>query len=319
MAGKTVNVWNIDIRELKPYIPLLQKYIGLPFPELEMACVAAETETNPEAEHSFSLIERTSPKTITKLLQKYFNDVARPVDESKIVFFLWLAANIYHPGSIAEQESADIEFAFNQIEEMYVYEEIAQLYSYIQKRKSLHVCGDTVYGVPGKPIEFVSDGKVSLKIHNSCCWFEALLENYLFPNCLPDVASDEDAQRIWKKERKKVGRKSRTETNAIIHGVDLFLHDEGLVDSVAPTNLCEFLFDYLDAMGYLSDPTDRLSLAPSSIKAYIHNLRKETASPQFGNVVFKQVSIEELSRTTPEEDAYFWLFHPKHDKKETEE
>ena len=315
MSENTVTVRSIDVRELKPYIPLLQNYIGLPFPQLELECMAAERETNPEAKHEFRIIEFITYEKICKLLNKHFDHIDA---KSSIPSFLWLVANLYYYGNIEEQEQLDIEFTLDQREELQIREEIAQLYTFIQQRKSIQLVGDGEYGFGGRPIEFVSEDKSALRIHNTSCWFEALLENYLFPNCLPDVASDEDAQRIWKKGRKKVGRKSRTETNAIIHGVEMFLHDEGLVDSVAPTNLCEFLFDYLDAMGYLSDPTDRLSLAPSSIKAYIHNMRKETASPQFCNAEFKKVSIEELSRPTPEESSYFWLFHPKQAKKESE-
>jgi len=313
MSENTVTVRSIDVRELKPYISLLQNYIGLPFPQLELECMAAERETNPEAKHEFRIIESVTYEKICKLLNKHFDHIDA---KSSIPSFLWLVANLYYYGNIEEQEQLDIEFTLDQREELQIREEIAQLFTFIQQRKSIQLIGDGQYGLEGRPIEFGSEDKSSLRIHNTSCWFEALLENYLFPNCLPDVASDEDAQRIWKKKRKKVGRKSRTNTNAIIHGVDSLFHDAGLVRGVAPTNLCEFLFDYLDTMGYLNDPTDRLSLAPSTIKTYIHNLRKETASPQFGNAVFKKASIEELSRTTPEEAAYFWLFYPKQEKKE---
>lgn len=315
MEEHKVFIRDIDVRKLRPYIPLLQEYIGLPFPQLELACLAAERETNPEAVHEFRIIEFVPFTKIEEMLSKHFDPIE---DNSCVPSFLWLVANLYYCGNTEAQEASDTESVLGQIERSLIRDEIAQLYTFIQQRKALRLVGDEQYGLWGRPIAFESEDKTVLRIHNTSGWFEALLENHLFPNCLPDVANDEDAQRLWKKENRKVGRKPRTNTNAIIHGVESFLHDVEIVKGVAPTNLCEFLFDYLDAMGYLSDPTDRYSLAPSSIKAYIHNLRKETASPQLNNVVLENKSVEELSRITPEEAAYNWLFPPKHAKEEAE-
>ena len=315
MAEKPIFIRNIEALKLKPYIKLLQDYIGLPFAELELSVAAAEMDPNPDAEHEYQLYERVLYEDINAMLSKHFD----PIDSNgQIPDFLWLAANLYYNGNIAAYDEAMFDSAINQIEERQIREEIAQLYSFIQKRKEIHSVGDPEYHFAGKSIEFVSGDKSSLMIHDTLGWFEALLENYLFPNCLPDVANDEDAQMIWKKEDKKAGRPSRFETNAIIHGVDLFLHDAGLVEGIAPTNLCGFLHDYLDAMGYLDDPLDRLMLDPKSIKAYIHNLRKKEDPPRFFNTTFKTVSLEELARIDPDEAAYRWLFPPKSLKRQKE-
>lgn len=305
MEEKTDQLQEVAISKLEPIIPLLQKYIGLPYPQLELECLAAKMETNPDFVHTYQFYEFVSQKTIEELLHRYFEKTDK---EDEIIFFLWIVANLFYSGNYASYESYEKESYLAQEEQRNIREEIAQLYSYIQKRKQIRTVAVGDNALSGKPIEFVSDDKTELRIDNTNCWFEAMLEHYLFPNCLPDVVDDKDAERIWKKDNKPAGRKARTETNAIIHGVEQYLHDEGVINksAVAPKHLCLFLFDYLDAMGYLNDDYDRRMLKPEYIKNYIHNLREEGNEPQFNNYTFE----EGLPSITVEDVAYTWLFNP---------
>ena len=291
----------VNILALELYIPLLQKYFGLPFEQLELEFLAAKHD--PEHEHPFEIWEYVSIENIGELLEPYFGDVEIDGD---LLILLYLVANLYYEGNVAAHDSAMIEDNFTQIENAQIREEIAQLYSFMQKRKALLVNGAS------RQIKVVS-GKDKLEIPDSCGWFEALLENYLFPNCLPDVNNDEDAQKLWKKE-KKVGRKERREVNSIIHGVATYLRDKEVVkkDVTAPTDLCKFIRDYLEAMGYLEDPNDALSITSEWIKTQIH--RFEETKPQFNNVILTSPTIEDLEEVHPDDQAYSWLFQPKRHK-----
>ena len=290
---------------LEPYLPLLKKYFGLPFEQLELELMAAKHDPNPEDKYRFEIWEYVSMDDIVKAWDLYLDD--SKVNEEMLTL-LWLVANLYYEGNIAAHEDALIEEDFIQIENAQVREEIAQLYSFMQKRKTMSTTSGK-YRISSKPIKFVS-GKDKLEILDSCGWFEALLENYLFPNCLPDVENDEDAQKLWKKE-KKVGRKERKEVNSIIYGVATYLRDKGVVkkDVTAPTDLCKFIRGYLEAMGYLEDPNDALSITPEWIKTQIH--RFEETKPQFDNVIRSSATIEEQKKVHPDDQAHFWLFQPK--------
>lgn len=306
---------NIPASTLKRYIPLLQQYIGLPFPEPELEVAAAERGDNPDAICEIRGVEHVSHSTITMLLRKHLDQPEKPSD---ISYFLWLAANLYYCGNISANEDSLLNSVINQYEEKWIQEEIAQLYSFIQRRKDIARNGDKEF----HSITFVSgDKQTKLTIHNTYCWFEALLENYLFPNCLPDVTSDEDAKKIWEKEKQQPGPKAQKDKNAIIHGVEMFLHDYGVVTNAeAPKNLCTFLYYYLDAMNLqkVSNNPEEEDKLIWGIKSAIHNFRKDEDNAKFSNAGFNIVSMEELSITTPEQAAYDWLFNPKQDKKDDE-
>lgn len=302
----------VNIFALEPYIPLLQKYFGLPFEQLELELLAAKHD--PEHEHPFEIWEYVSIENIGELLEPYFGDVEI---EGDLLILLYLVANLYYEGNVAAHDSAMIEDNFQQIENAQIREEIAQLYSFMQKRKSQPISGDENH-IPTKQLRLVA-GKEKLDIKDTCCWFEALLENYLFPNCLPDVENDEDAQKLWKRE-KKAGRPARKEVHAIINGVNNFLKDKGVVDKTvtAPTNLCKFLRDYLEAMGYLENPVDASAINSVSIKTWIHKFEEKEDKPQFADSGLKSPSsfeeLEELLKATPDDEAYSWLFHPNRHK-----
>ena len=315
---KKPSIIDIDIKLLKPYIPLLQQYFGLPFPELELEWEAAQMETNPDADHSFRMNEYVSSKTVEDLLHSNFDRIK---NEDQIKSLLWLAANLYYSGNLESHEAYDTESVLDQIEQSTIREEIAQLYSYVQKRKQTQTVGVGEYAFPGKPIELVSDDKTVLRIDNTDCWFEAMLENHLFPNCLPDVENDEDAQMFLEKNSNAPGPKTKRVNNAIIHGVEMFLHDQEVVDSkpAAPQNLCMFIRDYLTAMGLLDDMNEKdRAYFWINIQKRIPEFRKKDEKTKLFNVELKSVSIEELSCVTPDQAAYQWLFYPNRIKEEEE-
>ena len=311
---KEISAWDIDVFALKPYVPLLKEYFGLPYAELELEIKAAEFRPSPENKHTYRIYERVSMEDLAEMLNTHFENAE--VDEETFGL-LWLAANLYYAGNVSSYEYQGMKDNFQQIENAQIREEIAQLYSFMQKRKSQPISGDENH-IPTKQLRLVA-GKEKLDIKDTCCWFEALLGNYLFPNCLPDVENDEDAQKLWKRE-KKAGRPAREEIHAIINGVKNFLKDKGVVDKTvtAPTNLCKFLRDYLEAMGYLEDPLDAAVITSDSIKSWIHNFEKKEDKPQFADSGLTSLSsfeeLKELLKATPDDEAYSWLFHPKHHK-----
>lgn len=302
---------DIDARQIEPYIQCIKQYFGLPFIYISEECEFAHN--NPEEERLISIAEYVPSTAINELLFRYFD---KDQVTNKIMRLLWLVANLYYCGNIEAQEAEYYWETEDQEQRKKIREEIAQLYSFFTERETLRIPkNQRYYPREGREIEFKSD-KGNLKIRDTECWIEALLENYLFPNWLPDVANDEDAQKIWKKENKPVGRKARTNTNAIIHGVASFLQDEKIVDGVAPKKLCLFILDYLDVMNYLQDPIDHESITTEWIKAQIHNFRKLENKPQLFTPELEGSTIDELSDNSPANAAYHWLYYPNRIKKE---
>ena len=314
----------IAVKNLIPYIPWLKQYFGLPFLDLNLFIDLGDRGTSPDDNREYEMREYISQDYIVQLLNTYFDLPEKP---SYISSFLWLAANHFYPDNMIAYNNALNTFVIDHNKEIeakrriQIREEIAQIYSLIQKRKSILCVNDGVHHFDGKPIEIVSEDKTSLKIHNTSCWFEALLENYLFPNCLPDVTSDEEAQLIWDKGKQHPGPKAQKDKNTIIHGVEMFLHDYGVVqDAEAPKQLCYFLYYYLIAMGLQKDPQDGKieDKIIWGIKSNIRNLRNMKDKPRYFTADLREESIEGLSQILPEDVAHDWLFNPKRDKKEEE-
>lgn len=290
----------IKLQNVKPFIPILKEYFGFPFTELELAVKASELEENPDNETSFDLEEYVSHNAICGLAKKHFNGVTM---SAELLDTLYFAANLYYYRNVPNYEYAQEVDNYGQIELSIMREEIAELYSFLQR---LQIKGESG---PGRLVT-IKVNKEKIVFPNTLGWLYALLENHLFPNCLPDVKNDEDARSIWDK-RKKSGRPSRAEINAIVHGFAKLLHDQKVVDDIAPAELCEFILDLLMEMGHIHDETDKLVITPAWIKSQIHRTEKQWDGPGFHNTVMRSPTLEELTTVTPDQQANLWLFNPK--------
>ena len=287
------------VKALKPFVPILKKYFGLPFVEIELEIMAADHEGERGDDRKIAIPAYVEPGKVKELLDTHFG---KDAVSDQIIDTLFLAANIYYGDSVSDyesQQSTSDDYLFF-MERTEMREEIAKLYSFIQKRKKQEV---------SQPIKFVSD-KEKVVLDDTAGWLEALLENHLFPNCLPDVKDDQDARRLWDKKGKR-GRPERPQVNAIVNGVASYLGDQGVVEGVAPTNLCNFIVEYLKAMGQFRDSTDAAVLTSKWVKAQIHNLAE--SGPVFYNYNMSDATVEELSTLPPDMKAYQWLFPRKPD------
>lgn len=290
----------IKLQNFKPFIPILKEYFGFPYVELELDIMALELEENPDNEASFDLEEYVSHNAICGLAKKHFDGV---IMSAELLDTLYFAANLYYYRNVLNYEYAQEVDNYGQMELSIMREEIAELYSFLQR---LHVKSKNG---SGRPVTLKVD-KEKIAIPNTLGWLYALLENHLFPNCLPDVKNDDEARSIWDR-RKKSGRPSRVEINAIVHGVAKLLHDQNVVNDIAPAELCEFIRDLLMEMGQIHDETDKLVITPDWIKSQIHRTDKQWDGPGFHNTVLRSPTLEELTTVTPDQQAYLWLFNPE--------
>ncbi len=296
-----------DVKSLEPIFPLIKEYFGNPY---------IEFQDYPEA---FPFKEVVTSDAIEELLLRYFE---KDQVTKEVLSLLWLVANLYYCGNIEAREQGNYWDVDDWEQKRIIREEIAQLYSFITERGTLRIPKNKqYYPREGGEIEFKSQTG-TLKILDTECWIEALLENYLFPNCLPDVSNDEEAQLIWKKENKPAGRKARKTVNAIIHGVDMFLHDQGVVDRnvAAPKSLCLFIYDYLETMGLLDylteDNKEKKSEPWYIIQKQIPYFRKEENNPKLFTPELEECLPEEWIGNPRDDAAYQWLYYPNRIKKE---
>lgn len=307
---------HISLQKFQPFIPILKEYFGFPFVQIELAVKASEFnevlggeaseldeflgDLFPDAKHNIGFEEYVSHEVINGLVKKHFDGV---IMSAELLETLYIAANLYYYRNVPNYEYAQELDIYGQKELSIMREEIAKLYSFLHQHYEKGKNGSS------RPISINVD-KEQLVIPNTLGWLDALLENHLFPNCLPDVKSDEDAKAMWDR-KKKSGRPSRVEINAITHGVAKLFHDRKIVEDTAPAKLCEFILDLLKEMGHIHDATDKQVITPGWIKSEIHRTKKEWDQPGFHNTPIRIATLEELNTVTPDQQAYLWLFNPK--------
>ena len=150
-------------------------------------------------------------------------------------------------------------------------------------------------------------GNDTVELDNPFRWFQSLMDNHLFPNCIPDIKNVKQANQILAKAKgRKIDNKIAT---AIVYGVATYFKEKGLITARAPKNLCSFLWKFL-VMMKLKDASDYL-FTESRIKNWINNIQGQKDDPKIYTPEIRVISIEELKEIPLNERAERWLFNPE--------
>ena len=261
------------LKTLKPEVALIKRYFGLNHPNLDLELLIVEKGLDPE--RTFPMTEFIPAEEIGRAFDEFFADAQQ---QEAIVRVLWLVGNLYYGDSVKAYEQYFCEETEDDLFWSTIEQELLQLYIFRQKHKA------------AGPVT-IKVGKESLEIPNTNGWVQAILDNHVFPNCLPKTHSAADAEQlIWKKDAGAPVK--HPEVNAIVNGVATMLFDFQVIKERAPMILCRFIRKYLVMMELISegDPT----LDEEWIKSQIHNFKKKSKDPRFPTREIKEVSPEDL-------------------------
>lgn len=281
-------VYDIKLEVMKPYVDLMKKYVGLNHPQLDWELMLLDKDP----ERLFQLTAFVPHEIIRKAFEESsFN----PVGNSDVyISFLWMVANLYYDNSYQLYEDAIMEDEWDYLAWEATRKDIVMLYRFISNHQS------------SEPVS-IRIGSDTLEVDNHFKWIQALLKNQLFPNCIPDITSVEQADKDLAKAK---GRKTESKVaTAIVNGIANFFKDEGLVNTRAPKNLCSFIRKLLIMMK-LKDAGDK-TFSDTIVKNWINNIQKQKGDPKIFTREIKRATIDDLKKVSPSEAGERWLYHPK--------
>lgn len=285
---KQIYEYSLRLSEMKPYVEIIKEYFGLNHPNLDMELLLLDDD--PERE--FNLIAFVPYDDIKKALLDASFNVGEDIEE--YTSLLWTVANLYYGDMYQRYEEAAMEEADDYLRWNCIQEDITRLFAFMGKHKSEEHINIKV-------------GNDSVELDNPFRWFQSLLDNHLFPNCIPDIKDIKQANQILAKAKgRKVDNKVAT---AIVNGVATYFKEKGLITARAPKNLCSFLWKFL-VMMKLKDASDYL-FTESSIKNWINNIQGQKDDPKIYTPEIREISIEELKEIPLNERAERWLFNPE--------
>lgn len=279
---------DVELLKIEPYIPLIKEYFGLFIPYLEPELYLAKGN---DSGRTYPVIEHVTFEDIQKLFEQYFGEGIENV--AQIVSLLWLVANLYYGESYNQyQRLWNEEVGEDCLMWPYIRKDIIRLYKLVYgKHASNEAIGLTI-------------GEESVELSNDLKWFYSFLEHHLFPHCIPEIKSVDDA--IDELTEKGGRPKSAPEIKGVVYGIARFFHDDELVSTKAPKNLVLFIKEFVTMMGLLSDPLTKQVVNENWIKARIHQLD----GPQLDNLDFVSCNLEDLG-ASQQEIAFRWLFPPQ--------
>lgn len=285
---KQIHAYSLKLAEMKPYVEIIKEYFGLNHPYLDMELLLL----NDDPDREFELVAYVPYDDIKKALLDASFNMGDDIEEYTCL--LWTVANLYYEDMYERYEKAAMEEADDYLRWTCIKEDIVQLYRFISNHKT------------EEPIT-VKIGSDSAELHNYFKWFQSLLDNHLFPNCIPDIKDVKQAtQFLAKTKGRKIENKVAT---AIVNGLATYFKEKGLIAARAPKNLCTFLRKFL-VMMKLKDASDSY-FTESSIKNWINNIQGQKEDPKIYTPEIRKISIEELKEIPLNERADRWLFNPE--------
>lgn len=269
---KTVNVYHLPLRDMEPYVNLVKQYTGLFHPSLEPELALLEVDPD----RSFELYEYVLHVDIeTAFDEGHFTcdtDLRRVC-----IDLLWLIANLYYGDFYQQYQDYFNDMVSDELTWDEIYDDILRLYAFMHDHKA------------AVPIE-MKYGKEKVVIMDTEGWFQALMDNHLFPKCCPEIKSKEQ---VIERFRKSAGRKVENELAvAIINGVAKFFADKELIKGQAPKNLCSFIRQYLILMELLD--LDYRVISETSIKSAINYAAKKETDPRLPSTEVSDATLEDL-------------------------
>lgn len=274
MRKKVLYERHLLLKDIKPYVDVIKQYFGLNHPNLDLELLIVERGIDDE--RTFALTEFITKDEVETVFDELFKGAEHG---DSFVSLLWLVGNLFYGNSINLYEQYLYENVEDDIIWSTIEQELLSLYIFMQK----HTLAETVT---------IKIDQETLNLPNTNTWVQAILNNHVFPNCLPKIHNSAEAEALlWRKKGAGAPPK-HPEVNAIMNGIaNLFLDNE-LIKERAPRNLCRFIKRYLTLMR-LVDSDDSI-IDEEWIKSQIHNFRKKSKDPRLATPEIKDVSPEEL-------------------------
>ena len=287
---KTILCWPLPLKNLPPYVEIIKTYFGLSHPnlDLEMKLVGKDPE------RTFDLNENVLYDDVQAQIEAYFPVIS---DENKVFVtnLLWLVANLYYGDSYIQYRGYlenDLYYEYNNWR--CIEADLALLYALLHD----HTIEEKIT---------IQMGKDKVVIKDASCWFQDVMKNQVFPNCIPNIQSKEDAESLL---RKKAGRpQTRTEVNAIVSGIARYFADEKLIEGRAPKNLLEFIRKILVMMALIEE--NDLFVNTVWIKSQITTLQKPGKDARFINEEWEKASSSKSLVNASWQKAIRWISPPK--------
>ncbi len=266
-----VYVRDIPLKNMGWVIELTKKYFGFNHPSMQA---------------EYDLIKIDPDRTIKLYERVLYENIETAFDEGKFTYkeedkvayveFLWFVANLYYGNSYQLYEDANLDMKSNVLMWEDVFDDIRAFYAFMWKHgKKNHIT--------------IKIGKDKTTLKNTDGWFDALMDNHLFPKCLPSIYGKE----LPPEESKKKGRKIKNKVaTAIINGIARLFADEELIQDQAPKNLCAFIKEYLILMDILD--LDYSVISGASIKSAIDYASKKEDDPRLPTIEWENATMEDL-------------------------
>ena len=286
---KQYYVCNLPLKNIPPYVDFIKKYFGLSHPNLELEMLLVKDDP----ERKFEMTELVTHEDIVELFEKYFSNVGS--DKTFFEDLLWLVANLYY-GDSYDQYNNFFDYEVEPEANVWdcIMKDMARLFAFLQNH-------------PEEEVITIQMGKDKVELNDAFKWFQGVMNNQVFRNCIPEIQHKEDAESLL---RKKAGRpQTRKEVNAVVNGVSRLFAEEGIIEGKAPRNLLDFIRAFLVKMDLIK--ADDVFVTNEWIKAQITNLQKPGKDARFNNVEVHSVSAEELKNVPVWNKALNWVFPPK--------
>ena len=285
------NPFPISFENLAPYVEKCAEYFGFLHDGLrDMVFFASSGPKYENADMPDGLTDEESIVTWDALRQE-FNKYFPAVDDDKekeCLLILWLIANTAKVGELDKYEAARQDFEFSEFPDYYswkpIKDELIRLYSFLSMHRNAMTITISVkdWALPGgmktegnKLVTYsekfyehimsnksimdswgdlgIKPGSPMILEPDEFRWFHALAFNHIFPKCIPEIQTVDDAERYLAPQKTGPKEKSR-DIKPIIAGTAKLFRDAGLLkDQRAPKELCEFIIQLLVKMGLIAD------------------------------------------------------------------
>ena len=286
--------YDLKLKGIKNLVDIIKEYFGLDHPTLDGELMLLGMDP----ERVFHL-----PAYVR------FEDVMTAFKEAEFlcpeeleytaVSILCLVANLYYGDSYQRYQEYYSDLIYDELMWEVVEKDILKFYVFMKKHRERG------------PLS-IKIGKAKIDLENTDMWFHNLMDNHLFPKCLPKITTLQEAENKLKKD---AGRRSENKVaTAIINGISTLFEDLDWIRGRAPKNLCAFIKKFLILMNVF-DKNDTV-LSEANIKSSITNFRKQKEDPRFFTPESKMMTLAEVMAdetlksvgSFPERD---WLFNPE--------
>ena len=283
------NRFPVPLKTLPPYVEVIKKYFGLSDPNLEAEMLLLPKDP----ERVFKIAEFVTRDEIVEL----FDIFSPKVKDGKFFYenLLWLVANLYY----GDRYKKSICFFNNDIngdENVWysIEKDMAKLFAFLQDH-------------PQEEKITIQMGKDKVELDDAFKWFQSVMDNQVFPNCIPYIQNKEGAKSLL---QKKAGRpQTRQEVNAVVNGISRFFADEKIIEGKAPKDLLDFIESFLVKMALIEENDEFVTTY--WIKSQISNLQKPGKDARFFNLDVHEASAEKLKEVPWWFKATNWIFPVK--------